>query len=126
MSEIKTPTSGKTPVLRYNSPEEELNFLRQRVAELEGQNQQLYQNWFLLQQRLSASNLTEKERLEFISHVAHELRTPLTSIKGYIDLVMEGETGPISDAQNEFLSVAGLNAEKMAHIIADLLDVSRL
>lgn len=112
--------------MRYGSPEEELKFLRQKVAELEGQNQQLYQNWFLLQQRLSASNLTEKERLEFISHVAHELRTPLTSIKGYIDLVMEGETGPISELQNEFLSVAGLNAEKMAHIIADLLDVSRL
>src|SRR6476660_2993582 len=122
MSEIKTPTGGKTPVLRYGSAEEELKFLRQKVAELEGQNQQLYQNWFLLQQRLSTSNLTEKERLEFISHVAHELRTPLTSIKGYIDLVMEGETGPISELQRDFLSVIGLNAEKMAHIIADLLD----
>lgn len=126
MNEIKSPSSGKTPVLRYNSPDEELNFLRQRVAELEGQNQQLYQNWFLLQQRLSASNLNEKERLEFISHVAHELRTPLTSIKGYIDLVMEGETGPITELQREFLSVVGLNAEKLAHIIADLLDISRL
>jgi signal transduction histidine kinase len=123
MSETKTP---KSAVLRYGSPEEELKFLRQKVAELEGQNQELYQNWFLLQQRLSASNLTEKERMEFISHVAHELRTPLTSIKGYIDLVIEGETGPISEQQNDFLSVAGLNAEKMAHIIADLLDVSRL
>lgn len=123
MNETKTP---KSAVLRYGSPDEELKFLRQKVAELEGQNQQLYQNWFLLQQRLSASNLTEKERLDFISHVAHELRTPLTSIKGYIDLVIEGETGAISDQQNEFLSVAGLNAEKMAHIIADLLDVSRL
>ncbi len=126
MSDIKSPNSGKTPVFRHNSPEEELNFLRQRVAELEGQNQKLYQNWFLLQQRLSTSNLTEKERLEFISHVAHELRTPLTSIKGYIDLVMEGETGPISELQREFLSVVGLNAEKLSLIIADLLDVSRL
>jgi signal transduction histidine kinase/CheY-like chemotaxis protein len=126
MSEIKTPQSGKTPVLRYNSPEEELGFLRQRVAELGNQNQQLYQNWFLLQQRLSTSSLNEKERLEFISHVAHELRTPLTSIKGYIDLVLEGETGPISELQREFLSVVGLNAEKLSRIIADLLDVSRL
>ncbi len=126
MSEIKTPHSGKTPVLRYNSPEEELGFLRQRVAELGGQNQQLYQNWFLLQQRLSTSSLNEKERLEFISHVAHELRTPLTSIKGYIDLVLEGETGPISELQREFLGVVGLNAEKLSRIIADLLDISRL
>jgi signal transduction histidine kinase/CheY-like chemotaxis protein len=128
MNEIKSPTSGsgKTPVSRYNSTEEELGFLRQQVAELEGQNQQLYQNWFLLQQRLSTSNLNERERLEFISHVAHELRTPLTSIKGYVDLVMEGETGPITELQREFLSVVGLNAEKLAHIISDLLDISRL
>lgn len=126
MSEIKSPNSGKTPVLRYNSAEEELGFLRQQVAELGSQNQQLYQNWFLLQQRLSTSSLNEKERLEFISHVAHELRTPLTSIKGYIDLVLEGETGPINELQREFLNVVGLNAEKLSRIIADLLDVSRL
>ncbi len=111
----------KTPIML-----EELNFLRQRVAELEEQTQKLYQQAFLLQQRLSASSLNEKERAEFVSHVAHELRTPLTSIKGYVDLVLEGETGPINDLQREFLSVVGLNAEKLARIIGDLLDVSRL
>ncbi len=105
---------------------EELNFLRQRVAELEEQTQKLYQQAFLLQQRLSTSSLNEKERAEFISHVAHELRTPLTSIKGYVDLVLEGETGAINDLQREFLGVVGLNAEKLSRIIGDLLDVSRL
>src|SRR5690349_1375049 len=105
---------------------EQLNFMRQRVAELEEQTQKLFQQVFLLQQRLSASSLNEKERAEFISHVAHELRTPLTSIKGYVDLVLEGETGPINDLQREFLGVVGLNAEKLSRIIGDLLDVSRL
>jgi signal transduction histidine kinase/CheY-like chemotaxis protein len=105
---------------------DQLNFMRQRVAELEEQTQKLFQQVFLLQQRLSASSLNEKERAEFISHVAHELRTPLTSIKGYVDLVLEGETGPINDLQREFLGVVGLNAEKLSRIIGDLLDVSRL
>lgn len=112
--------------MRYTNPDEELAFLRKRVAELETQTQQLYQQVFLLQQRLSTSDLNEKERVEFISHVAHELRTPLTSIKGYIDLVLEGETGAINDIQREFLGVVGINAEKLSNIIGDLLDVSRL
>ncbi len=126
MSETKTTGNTSRARSPYSSPEEELNFLRGRVGELETQSQQLYQQAFMLQQRISTSDLNEKERAEFISHVAHELRTPLTSIKGYIDLVLEGETGPINDAQRDFLSVVGLNAEKLSRIIGDLLDVSRL
>ncbi|HEX2909703.1 MAG TPA: hybrid sensor histidine kinase/response regulator [Chloroflexia bacterium] len=126
MSELKPPNIVKTSTPRNLSPEEEIKFLRKRVADLETQSQQLYQQAFLLQQRLSASSLNEKERAEFISHVAHELRTPLTSIKGYVDLVLEGETGPVNDLQRDFLNVVGLNAEKLSRIIGDLLDVSRL
>ena len=125
MSESKAAATSRSHS-PYSSSEEELKFLRQRVGEVETQNQQLYQQVFLLQQHLATSDLNERERAEFISHVGHELRTPLTSIKGYIDLVLEGETGPISDLQRDFLSVVGLNAEKLARIISDLLDVSRL
>jgi signal transduction histidine kinase len=106
--------------------DDDLKSLRRRLAELEIQNQQLFQQTFLLQQRLSSSSLTEKERAEFISNVAHELRTPLTSIKGYVDLVLQGETGPINELQNEFLSIVGANADRLAQIISDLLDVSKL
>ena len=126
MNEPKSTNSVSRSKTQYASPEDELLFLRRRAGELETQNQQLYQQAFLLQQRLSASDVNERERAEFISHVAHELRTPLTSIKGYVDLVLEGETGPINDMQRDFLGVVGLNAEKLSRIIGDLLDVSRL
>ncbi len=125
MSEVKTNVSNRGAGSRPGA-DEEVGFLRKRVAELEERTQQLYQQNFLLQQRLSASDLDDQERAEFISHVAHELRTPLTSIKGYVDLVLEGETGLINDMQREFLGVVGLNTEKLARIIGELLDVSRL
>lgn len=125
MSDSK-PVSYTIRSATPRDPENEVKFLRRRAAELEMQNQQLYQQIFLLQQRLSSSSLTEKERAEFISNVAHELRTPLTSIKGYVDLILQGETGPVNDLQNEFLSIVGLNAEKLAGIIGDLLDVTRM
>ncbi len=30
---------------------------------------------------------------EFVALVSHELRTPLTSIRGYLELVLDGEAG---------------------------------
>lgn len=105
---------------------DEIEILRQRVAALEAEKRSLYQQVFLLQQRLETSGANQKERANFVSTVAHELRTPLTSIKGYIDLVLEGETGEVNDVQREFLAIAGANADRLASIIGDLLDVARL
>jgi len=108
------------------NPEAELAQLRVRLAELEAENQSLYQQYFQVREQLASVKLDEKERAEFLSNVAHELRSPLTSIKGYIDLMLEGETGTLSDLQYEFLCVVGANSDRLARIITDLLEVSRL
>jgi len=63
---------------------------------------------------------------EFVSIVAHELRTPMTSIKGYTDLVLNGAAGQITDMQNQFLGVVKSNADRLAALVADLLDLSRI
>ena len=42
---------------------------------------------------------------EFVSTVSHELRTPLTSIKGYVDLILDGDAGEINEIQHEFLGI---------------------
>lgn len=63
---------------------------------------------------------------EFISMASHQLRTPLTSIKGYIDMVLEGDAGEIDDMQRHLLSEAFSSSERMVHLINDFLNVSRL
>ncbi|NWJ48011.1 MAG: hybrid sensor histidine kinase/response regulator [Chloroflexi bacterium] len=108
------------------SLESEVILLRQRLAEYEAELRSLHLQNEQLRERLSNSHVSEKERAEFISNVAHELRSPLTSIKGYVDLLLEGEAGDLTELQNEFLCVVGANNEKLARIISDLLDVSRL
>jgi signal transduction histidine kinase len=65
-------------------------------------------------------------KTEFVSTVSHELRTPLTSIKGYIDLVLEGEAGDLSDLQEEFLGIVKQNSDRLVTLINDLLDISRI
>ncbi|HIP95729.1 MAG TPA: hypothetical protein EYH32_00755, partial [Anaerolineae bacterium] len=63
---------------------------------------------------------------EFVSIVAHELRTPMTSIKGYADLILSGAAGPISETQAQFLQVIRTNVERLAALVGDLLDISRI
>ncbi len=63
---------------------------------------------------------------EFVSIVAHELRTPMTSIKGYTDLVHSGAAGEINETQKSFLQIVKSNADRLALLVSDLLDLSRI
>jgi signal transduction histidine kinase/CheY-like chemotaxis protein len=63
---------------------------------------------------------------EFVSTVSHELRTPLTSIKGYVDLILDGETGEINEIQREFLGIVKQNSDRLVALINDMLDISRI
>jgi PAS domain S-box-containing protein len=78
-----------------------------------------------------ARDITERKQLdrmkdEFVGTVSHELRTPLTAIKGFIELVLDGDAGPVADTQREFLEVAARNADRLGSVINDILDVSRI
>ncbi len=68
----------------------------------------------------------EKLKSDFISTVSHELRTPLTSIKGYVDLVLAGDVGPITPEQKEFLTIVSQNTTRLTELINDLLEIERL
>ncbi len=68
----------------------------------------------------------DRMKNDFISTVSHELRTPLTSIKGYIDIILDGDTGPINETQKEFLGIVVRNANRLGELINDLLDVEKI
>lgn len=67
----------------------------------------------------------EKIRQEFLSNVSHELRTPLTSILAFVETL---EDGAIEDEENNrrFLSVIRKNAQRMHHLIDDILELSSI
>ena len=63
-------------------------------------------------------------RKEFVADVSHELKTPITSIMGYADTLLEGEYD--ENTQKEFLQVISSEARRMARLVTDLLELSRI
>src|SRR6266508_4627359 len=72
--------------------------------------------------------LLELDRLkdDFVASVSHELRTPLTSIRGYLDLVREGEGGELNEDQQRFLGIVDRNADRLLRVVSDLLFVAQV
>ncbi|MGN6734508.1 MAG: ATP-binding protein [Candidatus Binatia bacterium] len=85
-----------------------------------------------------AKDVTEKRRYEqrlkeldklksdFVSNVSHELRTPLTAIKGSVDNMLDGLTGDLNEKQSRYLTRIKSNTDRLARLINDLLDLSRI
>ena len=63
---------------------------------------------------------------QFVSVVSHELRTPLTSIKGSLQMLDSGILGPLSDDQQELVTMAVSNSERLGQLVNDILDLERL
>ena len=68
----------------------------------------------------------ERMKSEFISNVSHELRTPLTSIKNSISILSSGMAGEVNKDQREFLDTTKRNVDRLALLINQILDFSRL
>jgi signal transduction histidine kinase len=68
----------------------------------------------------------DKLKDDFVASVSHELRTPLTSIRGYVELLLTGEAGELTEEQERFLTVVDRNADRLLNVVGDLLFVSQV
>ena len=81
--------------------------VQQRTAELED----------------ALSRLSELTQLKanFISNISHELRTPLTHVKGYVELLVSGSLGPVTEEQKHALQVSQQSTNRLENLIDDLI-----
>ncbi len=63
---------------------------------------------------------------DFVSVVSHELRTPMTAIKGFVDLLLLGAAGNISQQQRHFLTIIKSNVDRLATLVSELLDLDKI
>src|SRR5206468_2319681 len=53
------------------------------------------------------------------SHI-HEMRTPMVAIRGYVNLMLEGHAGALSETQRKYLTIASENTERVLQAIKKL------
>ena len=63
---------------------------------------------------------------EFVSIVSHELKTPVALIKGYVSTMRRKDVQWDTEIMDESLQVIEEEADRLTHLIEDLLDASRL
>ncbi|MDC0299393.1 ATP-binding protein [Verrucomicrobia bacterium] len=67
----------------------------------------------------------ENARRDFVANVSHELRTPLSMIKGFVETMIDHPSME-RETLSGFLGKVKKHSDRLAHLIEDLLMVSRL
>jgi signal transduction histidine kinase len=56
-----------------------------------------------------------------VQNISHELRMPLTFVKGYVELLLAGDAGPLTDAQKEHLEIVIEKTNAVTRLVSDIM-----
>jgi signal transduction histidine kinase len=62
----------------------------------------------------------------FLSIVSHELRSPLAAIENYLNVILDGYAGEVTDKQRRFLERSNLRINDLRSLVSDLVDLARM
>jgi signal transduction histidine kinase len=96
------------------------------IEQLQRSNTALMESNTELERQYIAVIEARRLKDEFLANVSHELRTPLTAVMGYISLMQEELSGPLTDGQSEDLSQAKIASERLLDLIDNLLELTTL
>jgi signal transduction histidine kinase len=94
----------------------ELQLLKEQVEQ---------QNRELVAANTELRHLSELKS-QFISVAAHELRTPLTSLNGYLEMLLDGQMGSLTEKQRQVLEIIEKSGLRLVGLMDDLLNAARL
>lgn len=113
--EDAVPFMIRKSVVEFKATKEREKLQREiaiRKDELEKTNEQLKQ--------------LDRMKSDFVANVVHELRTPLTLIKGNLDNIEKGFAGEVQPKQKEILGDVFRIVNRLARLVNDLLDLSKI
>lgn len=71
---------------------------------------------------IALARLQELDRLksEFMQNASHELRTPLSLIRGYVELMAEGELGELPPSQHQAVGIISQQTKMLGSLVEDI------
>ena len=77
-------------------------------------------------QRRELSRETEKLQTAVLNSISHDLRTPLASVSGALSSLLDGDTHHDDATQRALLETAKDGADRLTHLVTNLLDMTRV
>jgi len=74
----------------------------------------------------AAAEIANDAKSAFLANMSHELRTPLNAISGFVDLLLLGIAGPITEQQEQYLTRVRRAQQHLLGLINDVLNFVKL
>jgi GAF domain-containing protein/anti-sigma regulatory factor (Ser/Thr protein kinase) len=114
----------------FSSDDEQLVTIAASQAAVAIENARLFED---LQNRATSlaqayEELKEIDRMkdELAQNISHELRTPLTFVRGYVDLLLGGDMGPLNARQQQSLEVVSQKTATVAELVNNIILLQQL
>jgi signal transduction histidine kinase len=108
--------AGDTSIRAPETGGDEVTALAHAFNEMAGQ----------LEQRTNALEAVDRTRRQLLADVSHELTTPLAAIKGYVETLGMEDVKLDEATRARYLRIVEEEAERLDHIVGDLLDLAKL
>jgi PAS domain S-box-containing protein len=117
-------------VTAHKEAEEAFRFGEERFrrlnSELEHFSGELARANVELELQNRANQRANEQKTRFLATMSHELRTPMNAVIGFVDLLSEESSGPLTDRQKRFLGHVRTAGKHLLRIVENILDYSRL
>jgi len=77
----------------------------------------------IVNERLLAA---DRERTQHMLHTTHELKAPFAAIQSYVQLLMKGYCGPLTDDSREVLQKIDARSQRLSNQIREMLQLANL
>jgi signal transduction histidine kinase len=126
---IGTLTVDSDRAFAFSESDERLLTITATQAAIAIENAQLYASLEQRAQNLAEAyaELKKADRLkdEIVQNVSHELRTPLTFVKGYVELLLDENAGPLNTLQKEYLTIVAEKADVVTQLVSDIMAIQK-
>jgi signal transduction histidine kinase len=107
---------GETGVRALETGRDEVTALAHTFNEMAAQ----------LEERTQALASADRTRRQLLADVSHELTTPLASIRGYVETLGMSDLRIDETMRTRYLQIVSEEAQRLDHIVGDLLDLAKL